>query len=87
MTTVGNIQGNITVPQNSNGFLDRLNDWLNDVVEAFFGPAAGDAIHDNPAEAYLFLNTSGCGGGIDTKLWDLLTDKKAQPETEETSNV
>ena len=89
MTTASAVQVNVTatVSQKSNGFVDRLNNWLNDVIDAFFGPAVGDAIHDDPAEAYLFLNTSGCGGVIDTKLWDLLIDRKAQPETEEDNNV
>ncbi len=89
MTTLSTIQGNVsaTVSQNSDGFLDRLLDWLNNVVDTFFGPAVGDAIHDNPAEAYLFLNSGCCGAVIDTKLWDLLTDRKPQPETEEDNNV
>ena len=89
MTTVSNIQGsvNASVSKSSNGLMDRLLDWLNNVADAFFGPALGDAMHDNPAEAYLFLNDSCCGAVIDTKLWDLLTDRKAQPETEEATNV
>ena len=89
MTTVNTIQGNInaTVSQNSNGFLDRLLDWMNNALDSYFGLATGDAVHDNPAEAYLFLNPS-CGGGIiDTGLWDLLTDRRPQPETEEDNNV
>jgi len=89
MTTANAIQGNgnPTVHQSSATFMDRLFDWLNNVVDVMFGPAVGDAIHDNPAEAYLFLNPSCCGAVIDTKLWDLLTERKSQPETQEVSNV
>ena len=89
MTTLSAIQGNVTgtASQSSTGLLDRLLDWLEHVVDAFCGPAAGDARHDNPAEAYLFLNPSCCGAVIDSKLWDLLTERKPQPETEEVSNV
>ncbi len=89
MTTLSTIQGNV-IPetlQSSPGLLGRLLDWLENVVEAFCGPAVGEAIHDNPAEAYLFLNSGCCGAVIDTKLWDLLTERKPQPETEEVSNV
>ena len=70
MTTLNTIQGNVTGTgsQSSTGFMDRLLDWLEHVVDTFFGPAVGDAVHDNPAEAYLFLNPSCCGAVIDTKL-------------------
>jgi len=89
MTTLITIQGNVTAtaPKSSVGLLDRLLDWLEHVVDAYCGPAVGDARHDNPAEAYLFLNASCCGAVIDSKLWDLLTERKPQPETEEVSNV
>ena len=89
MTTVSTIQGNVTPDtyQRSVGLLDRLLDWMNHVVDAFCGSAAGDARHGNPAEAYLFLNPSCCGAVIDTKLWDLLTEQQPQPETEEANNV
>ncbi len=89
MTTVTTIQGNVigTGSQSSTGLLDRLLDWIEHVVDAFCGPAVGDARHDNPAEAYLFLNPSCCGAVIDTKLWDLLTEREPQPETEEASDV
>ena len=89
MTTLTTIQGNFseTDSRNSTGIVDRLLDWLEHVVDTFFGPAVGDAAHDNPAEAYLFLNPSCCGAVIDTKLWDLLTERKSQPETEEANNV
>lgn len=89
MTTLNTIQGNVigTGSQSSTGLLDRLLDWLEHVVDAFCGPADGDARHDNPAEAYLFLNPSCCGAVIDSKLWDLLTERKPQPETEEVGNV
>ena len=89
MTTLTTIQGNFseTDSRNSTGIVDRLLDWLEHVVDTFFGPAVGDAVHDNPAEAYLFLNPSCCGAVIDTKLWDLLTEKKQQPEDEEINNV
>ena len=89
MTTLSTIQGNVTgtASQSSTGFLDRLLDWLEHVVGAFCGPAAGEACHDNPAEAYLFLNPSCCGAVIDSKLWGLLTERKPQPETGEVSNV
>ncbi|PKB71972.1 MAG: hypothetical protein BZY87_02760 [SAR202 cluster bacterium Io17-Chloro-G6] len=89
MTTVSTIQGNVTGTdcQSSTGLLARLLDWMNHVVDAICGPAVGDAEHDNPAAAYLFLNPS-CGGAIiDTKLWDLLTEKPSQPETKEVGNV
>ena len=88
MTTVSAIQGtvNATVSQNAESFSDRVFDWLNKAVDAFFGPAVGDAVHDNPAEAYLFLNSGCCGAVIDTKLWDLITERKPQPETEEVNN-
>ena len=89
MTTASATQGNVnaSVSKSSGSLMDRLFDWLNNVVDGFFGPAVGDAMHDNPAEAYLFLNSGCCGAVIDTKLWDLLTDRKAQPETEEDNNV
>ncbi len=89
MTNVNMIEGNATpeVPQNSAGLLDRLLDWMNNVVDALFGPAVGDARHDNPAAAYLFLNPSCCGAVIDSNLWDLLTDEQPQREIEEVSNV
>ena len=89
MTTLSTIQGNVTPEnlQSSAGFLDRLLDWLEHVVDAFCGPAVGEAGRDNPAEAYLFLNSGCCGAVIDTKLWDLLTERKSQPETEEVNNV
>ena len=89
MTTVSSIQGSVTGTgsQSSTGLLDRLLDWLEHVVDAFCGPAVGEACHDNPAEAYLFLNPSCCGAVIDTKLWDLLTERKPQPETDEVSDV
>ncbi len=89
MTTVNNIQGNVstTVSQSSTGLLDRLLGWMNNAVEAYFGLTAGGARHGQPAEAYLFLNPSCCGGVVDSKLWDLLTEREPQPETEEASNV
>ena len=89
MTTVSNIQGNITaqVAQNPDGFLDRVLDWMNHVVDAFCGPAVGDYSHDNLAAEYLFLNPSCCGAEIDSDLWDLLIDQRSQPVTEEASNV
>ena len=89
MTTVTTIQGNVTGTdsQSSTGLLDRLLDWVNHVVDAFCGPAVGDARHDNPAAAYLFLNPSCCGAVIDSNLWDLLTDEQPQREIEEVSNV
>ena len=89
MTTLSTIQGNVTpeTSQRSAGLLERLLDWMNNVIDAFFGPAVGEAIHDNPAEAYLFLNSGCCGAVIDTKLWDLLTERKPQPETQEVSDV
>ncbi|MCH8799532.1 MAG: hypothetical protein IH963_01345 [Chloroflexi bacterium] len=89
MTTASAIQGNVngSVSKSSDSLMDRLFGWLNNVVDGVFGPAFGEACHDNPAEAYLFLNDSCCGAVIDTKLWDLLTDRKAQPETEEATNV
>ena len=89
MTTASAIQENINEKdsQSSTGIFARSMDWIINGLEAFFGTRAGDAVHDNPAEAYLFLNPSCCGAVIDTKLWDLLTDRKAQPETEEATNV
>ena len=89
MTTVNNIQGSVTttVSQSSTGLLDRVLDWMNNAVEAYFGLTAGGARHGQPAEAYLFLNPSCCGGVVDSKLWDLLTDREPQAETEEASNV
>ena len=89
MTTVNNIQGNVTatVFQRPTSLLDRLLDWMNNVVDAFFGPAVGDARHGQSPDAYLFLSPSCCGGVIDTKLWDLLTERQSQPETEEVSDV
>ena len=89
MTTVNNIQGNVaaTVSQNSTGPLDRLLSWMTNAVEAYFGLTAGGARHGQPAEAYLFLNPSCCGAVIDSKLWDLLTEQKPQPQTGEVSNV
>ena len=89
MTTANNIQGNITAAasQNPDSFLDRVLDWMNHVVDVFCGPAVGDARHENPAAAYLFLNPSCCGAVIDSDLWDLLTDQPTQPVTEEASNV
>ncbi len=89
MTTLSTIQGNLNEKdsQSSTGIFDRSLDWIINVLEAFFGTRVGDAVHDNPAEAYLFLNPSCCGAVIDTKLWDLLTDRKAQPETVEGNNV
>ncbi len=89
MTTLSTMQGNATPEtlQSSASLLGRLLDWLEHVVDAFCGPAVGEAIHDNPAEAYLFLNSGCCGAIIDTKLWDLLTERKSQPETEEVSDV
>ena len=89
MTTVNNIQGSVTttVSQSSKGLLDRLLDWMNNAVESYFGLTAGGARHGQPAEAYLFLNPSCCGGVVDSKLWDLLTEREPQPETEEASDV
>ena len=89
MTTLSTIQGNVaaTVSQSSAGILDRLLDWLEHVAEAFCGPAVGEASRENPAEAYLFLNSGCCGAVIDTKLWDLITERKPQPKTEEDNNV
>ena len=89
MTTLSTIQGNLNEKdsQRSTRIFDRSLDWIINVLEAFFGTRVGDAVHDNPAEAYLFLNPSCCGAVIDTKLWDLLTERKAQPETEEATNV
>ena len=89
MTTLTTIQGNFgeTDSRNSTGILDRLVEWMNNVVDGVFGPAVGEAIHDNPAEAYLFLNSGCCGAIIDTELWDLLTERKSQPEDEEINNV
>ena len=89
MTTVNNIQGSVTtaVSQSSTGLLDRVLDWMNNAVEAYFGLTAGGARNGQPAEAYLFLNPSCCGGVVDSKLWDLLTDREPQAETEEASNV
>ena len=89
MTTVSTIGGNVTAdaPQSPAGFLDRLLDWMNHVVDALFGPAEGEARRDHPSEGYLFLNPS-CGGAvIDSRLWDLLTENPAQPDSEEDSNV
>ena len=89
MTTANNIQGSIgtTASQSSTGLLDRALNWMNNAVEAYFGLTAGSARHGQPAEAYLFLNPSCCGGVIDSKLWDLLTEQEPQPETEEASDV
>ena len=89
MTTVSNIQGNITaqVAQSPDGFLDRVIDWMNHVIDVFFSPAPSDNIHDNLAEEYLFLNPSCCGAEIDSDLWDLLIEQRSQPLTEEASNV
>ena len=89
MTTLSTIQGNLNEKdsQSSTGIFDRSLDWIINVLEAFFGTRVGDAVHDNPAEAYLFLNPSCCGAVIDTKLWDLITERKPQPETEEGSDV
>ena len=89
MTTINNIQGNITaaVSQNSDSILDRVLDWMNHVVDVFCGPAPSDTIHDNLAAEYLFLNPSCCGAEIDSDLWDLLIDQRSQPVTEEASNV
>ena len=89
MTTVSTIEGDVNpeVFQTSAGFLDRLLDWMCHVADAFFGPSGGNARHDNPAEAYLFLNSSCCGAIIDSQLWELLSEKPAQPESEEASNV
>ncbi len=89
MTTLSTIQGNVTGTgsRGSTGLLDRLLDWFEHVVHAFFGPAVGEVGHDNPAEAYLFLNSGCCGTVIDTKLWDLITERKPQPEDEEVNNV
>ena len=89
MTTVNNIQGSVTtaVSQSSTGLLDRVLDWMNNAVEAYFGLTAGGARNGQPAEAYLFLNPSCCGGVVDSKLWDLLTDREPQAETEEINNV
>ena len=89
MTTVSTIGEKSTEggPQSSAGFRDRLLDWMNHVADAFFGPVVGEARHDKPTEAYLFLNPS-CGGAIiDSNLWDLLTEQPPQPESEEASNV
>ena len=89
MTTASAIQENINEKdsQSSTGIFDRLLDRMTDVLEAFFGTRMGDAVHDNPAEAYLFLNPSCCGAVIDTKLWDLITNRKQQPEDGEINNV
>ena len=89
MTTVNTIDANVTATasESSAGFLDRLADWLNHVVDALFGPAEGEARPDNPAEAYLFLNPSCCGAIIDSNLWERLTERPPQPESEEASNV
>ena len=89
MTTLSTIQANVTPEtlQSSPSKLDRLLDWLEHVVDAFCGPAVGEASRENPAEAYLFLSPGCCGAVIDTKLWDLLTKQKPQPETEEVSNA
>ncbi len=89
MTTVSMIRGNDTpdAHQNSAGYLDRLVDWMNQVVDAFLGPAVGEARHGQPAEAYLFLNPSYCGALIDSDLWDLLTDQRSQWEIEDRGDV
>ena len=89
MTTLSTIQGNVTPEtiKGSDGLRGRLLDWLEHVVDAFCGPAVGEACNENAAEAYLFLNSGCCGAVIDTKLWDLLTERKPQPETEEVSDV
>ncbi len=89
MTSVSTIQGNVTPDtyQRSAGLMDRLLNWMNNVVDAFCGPAVGDAHHGNPAAAYLFLNPSCCGAVIDTKLWDLLTEQQPHPGTKEANNV
>ena len=89
MTTVNNIQGNITaqVAQSPDGFLDRVLDWMNHVVDAFCGPAPSDTVHENLAAEYLFLNPSCCGAEIDSDLWDLLIDQRSQPVTKEANNV
>jgi len=89
MIIVSNIQGTITaaVSQSPDGFLDRVLDWMNHVVDAFCGPALSDTIHENPAAEYLFLNPGCCGAVIDSDLWDLLTDQRSQPDTKEASNV
>ena len=43
MTTVSTIQGNVTVTASRSpvSLLDRLVDWMNNVVDAFCGPAPG----------------------------------------------
>jgi len=57
MIIVSNIQGTITaaVSQNPDGFLDRVLDWMNHVVDAFCGPALSDTIHYHPRKS---------GGGV-----------------------
>ena len=89
MTTVNNIQGNTTVAasQNPDSFLDQVLDWMNHVVDVFWGSVPSDTIHENLAAEYLFLNPSCCGAEIDSDLWDLLIDQRSQPVTEEASNV
>ena len=89
MTTLNSIGVSVTASanQSSAGLLERFLDWMNQVADAFFGPAEGDARRDNPAEAYLLLNPSCCGAIIDTNLWDLLIERPAQPELEEANNV
>ena len=87
MTTLSTFGRKEEAPQTSTRLLDRLLDWMNHVVDAFFGPAGGDARHDHPAEAYLFLNPSCCGAIVDSKLWELLTESPRQPESVEASNV
>ena len=89
MTTLNTIGESVTpaATRNSSGLLDRLVDWMNHVVDALFGPSAGEGWHGHPAETYLFLNPSGCGAGIDSNLWDLLNDQRPQPETKEGDNA
>ena len=89
MTTVSTIQGNVTVTASRSpvSLLDRLVDWMNNVVDAFCGPAPGEVRHENPSMAYLFLNSSCCDASIDSKLWDLLNDRQPKAEIEEASNV
>ena len=89
MTTVSNIQGNITatVSQKPDSFLDRVIGWMNHVVEEFCCPVPSDTVHENLAAEYLFLNPSCCGAGIDSELCDLLIDQRSQPVAQEASNL
>ena len=89
MTTVNAIGGNVTAEasQSTAGLLDRLVDRVSHVVDELFGAPRVEAGHDQPVEAYLFLNPSCCGGVIDSDLWDLLTGQRPRPKIEESSDV